>query len=56
MIVDTLPGGTGLTFQGVPNIASGNLALNVSTAVVTGTLMLGSGGIIAMPHTNDVLA
>lgn len=38
VIVDTLPGGTGLTFQGVPNIASGNLALKpeVATSTVAG--------------------
>jgi hypothetical protein len=41
--------------QGLTLAGSGNLALNVSTAVVTGTLLLGSGGYITMPHTNDVL-
>ncbi|MCX6910815.1 MAG: PEP-CTERM sorting domain-containing protein, partial [Verrucomicrobia bacterium] len=52
----TARNGSSLQFnQGLTLADTGNLALNVSTAIVTGTLLLGSGGVITMPHTNDVL-
>ncbi|MBI5683509.1 MAG: autotransporter-associated beta strand repeat-containing protein [Verrucomicrobia bacterium] len=40
----------GLTLEG-----SGSLALNPSTAIITGTLLLGNAGVISMANSNDVL-
>jgi autotransporter-associated beta strand protein len=52
----TARNGSQLQFnQGLTLAGSGSLALNPSTAIITGTLLLGSGGIITMANGNDVL-
>ncbi|MBI5818327.1 MAG: autotransporter-associated beta strand repeat-containing protein [Verrucomicrobia bacterium] len=48
----TLIFNAGLTNNGTIKF---DAALNPSTAIITGTLLLGSSGIITMTHTNDVL-
>ena len=41
--------------QGLTLAGSGSLALNPSTAIITGTLLLGSSGVVTMADSNDVL-